>query len=421
MTAPFIGPMPYAPVPEQPTFYGQRVDWTAFDVPRIWEIVAAEDDPQGWEQVDGFRGLAELLVDHHRRLRVQHFNLTQAWQSPAALGVLNHLERFAESLLSDANCAQSTAYALHGIMETYAEAHNKVERIHSQWNNVTTDWVPEWWDEAAKDLNAEAQAIMVKTDEAIRDHRRRILAPELYDLSVDQHSRAIGIGSGGDVTSGEAVPVPPVPGYEPWLDRAPHGPMLTSSPNHISLVPAIPGQPVSMLPVPPGNLYAPHGGIYVLPGPGVTRNGFLVPMPQSRDRFNPSYRNSPSTGRGSPIVGPGGVVGSVGNPSWRSTASNVLSGREMGILPLSPIASPSVIQSRNGNSLYRRAANTVWPTNVGGPAVIDNSQNEDSCPGRTNADQEEAFKQWFAELAYPWRFQSRGADEPHIILRKISG
>jgi hypothetical protein len=61
-----------------------------------------------------------------------------------------------------------------------------------------------------------------------------------------------------------------VPGYDP----APPATLPQS-------VPAVPGSPISLLPVPPGNPHAPDGGAYVLPGPGIGPGGWIYPRPGS--------------------------------------------------------------------------------------------------------------------------------------------
>lgn len=412
MTDPFIGPLPYAETPEQPRFGGRCVAWTAFDVPRIWDILAEEDNPRGWEQIIGFRQLAELLVDHHRRMKTQHHNLSQAWQSPAAEQMLLRVDGLCRSLLSDANCAASTAYGLHGIMTTYADARVKVAGLYQEWNRVTTDWVPEWWDRAAEELNTKAQAIMEQTDVAVGDHRTRILAPELpYE---DRDRPDIDTDSGpGDASAGLHTPIPPVPGHMPYTDSGITGPELASS--GVAYVPAMPGQPVSMLPIQPGSHQAPHGGAYILPGPGVGRGGYVVPMP-APGGVSAAGRGGIGAGRGGGNApgryGPAGLP-----PGARPIIPGGAPGSGMGMMPM-PFGAPPPNNSGSGGALYRRP-NTVWPASQGVPPVIEGIPDDTVIPDQPSEKQEDAFKEWFAELAYPWRSENKGGSEPHIVLRKV--
>ncbi|HCU52333.1 MAG TPA: hypothetical protein DGG94_21485 [Micromonosporaceae bacterium] len=367
-------------------------------MPRLWDVVRPENDKLGWEQVTGFRHLADLLVDHYRRLRSQHDRLYSAWQSPAAEVVLSRVDGYAKALLSDAHCAATTATALDAIMATYANAQKEMEPLVKEWNNVTTDWKPEWWDHAAEKLNSEGQDLMRHTDDAVRDHRSKIIIPRVharggFDIGTSISSEPL---EGGE-ESGSTVrfAVPPVPGHHP-LSSSGGGAELSGMP---SLVPAVPGQPVSMLPIPPGSPHAPYGGAYILPGPGVGRGGYIVPMP------HPSY--GPGGGRGSlyaPGASPwaGGIAGASGGT---------------GFLPMA-LGSPQSAGGGQGSAGQRRSANTLWEMEKGVQPVIEGVCDDQFIPDLPSQKQEEDFKEWFAELAYPWRTEKGAGSEPQIILRR---
>lgn len=397
MSSPFIGPLPYAEIPAQPRFSAWCLDWTAYDVPRIWDIVREEDSPRGWEQISGFRQLSQLLVDHYRRLLSQHFDLSQAWQSPAAEAVLSRVDSFAQSLLSDANCAMTTAHALDRIMTTYADARVQVSALEQEWNRITTDWVPEWWDDAAIELNTKAQAIMEQTDAAVRDHRTNIIIPRTYLESEDPGTS---IETGHTSDNKERWPqaqtrVPPLPGYQPVSMPGRGGAELASMPGAPGYVPAVPGQPVSMLPIPPGSQLAPYGGAYILPGPGIGRAGYAVPMPHA----------------------PRGSGGGYGGPGGRLSTSSTAGGSGMGLMPMS-IGSPSLNNNMQG-SLYRRSPDTAWHVEKGVPPIIEGIADDEFVLDQPSEKQEEAFKEWFAELAHPWRSEDKNGSEPHVVLRKV--
>jgi uncharacterized protein YukE len=390
-----IGPLPYPDLPEQPRFFAWCTEWTAYDVPRLWDIVRLEDDQLGWEQIKGFSQLSDLLTDQYRRLRAQWTSLSDAWQGPAADAVLSRLDTFSVALLSDAHCAATTATALHGIMSTYADARAKVGRLSDHWNNVTSDWIPEWWDQAAAELNTEGAHIMREADQAVRDHRFGIIIPSQSEGQIFHPLMTSDSDDPTGRSSGTVVPATPghmpaaMPGGEHQSEGGVGGGLeLADMP---SQTPASPGQPVSMLPIPPGSPYAPNGGAYILPGPGVGRGGYIVPTP----------------GRGS--------FGGGGSPALRGTNfNNGSNGTNMMPVPMSGATAPR----QNSGVLYRRSANYVWHVEKGVPPIIEPIDDDTVIPNQPSPQQEEAFKEWFAELAYPWR--AGAANEPQVILRRVA-
>ncbi len=390
MSQPFIGPLPYPDLPLQPTFDTWCTTWTSYDVPRIWDIVRLENDSLGWAQVLGFRQLSDLLVDQYRRLRTQRNNLADAWRAPAADVFLSRLDSFSLGLLSDANCAATTASALNGIMTTYADARKQISALSERWDRVTTDLVPEWWDQAAADLNTQAAQIMYKTDEAVRDHRTRIIIPAQAWSSQDSpaSTNAAQIHQQPNRST-----IPPIPGrfststtYRPATQ--PHeelGPALAGTPTAVQ---AVPSEPVSMLPIPPGSPYAPGGGAYILPGRGVGTGGYIVPMVPRTTTRSPTSTWAGSSNGGAP--GPGAV----------------------GMMP-------PARRKEGSSSAYRRRSNYVWQVAQGVPPVIEPAEADLVIPRRSTVEQEDAFQHWFAELAHPWRTQANSS-EPEIVIRRVA-
>ncbi|HZM78415.1 MAG TPA: hypothetical protein VFC19_22035 [Candidatus Limnocylindrales bacterium] len=231
--------------------------WEAYDVPRLWDAVDLEDDPLGWDQVIGVRRAAELLTGHSETLRAKRENVAQAWQGPTAALMLSRLDSLITSISRDAASLTVAARGLHGIMTALAAARKKIQPLVLRWDEVTGDWIPEFWDEVAAELNDQARTAMLVAAAEVRDHASRLGPPSVPFESTT------------------AVP-PPLPGYSPTTSDSPRaGAWLAGMPRP---VPAMPGHPVSMLPIPPGNPYAPGGGAYLLPGPGVGPHGFIVPM-----------------------------------------------------------------------------------------------------------------------------------------------
>jgi hypothetical protein len=168
--------------------------------------------------------------------------------------MLSRLDNLITSVARDAASLTVAARGLHGIMTSLAGARKKIQPLAARWEEVTGDWIPEFWDEVAAELNDQARTAMLVAAAEVRDHASRLGRPsELHPATGTN-------------------PPPPLPGYRPTTSD---NPRLAGMPRP---VPAIPPHPVSMLPIPPGNPYAPDGGAYLLPGPGVGPHGFIVPV-----------------------------------------------------------------------------------------------------------------------------------------------
>jgi hypothetical protein len=403
--------LPSRELPRQPHYDAWCTAWDAYDVPRIWDSVAEEDDAVGWGQVNGFRNMADELAKSYEDLRRSRETLAAAWQSPAAAAMLARIDHFTESLLLDARCAATTATALDGIMDTLAKARMNVVILKRRWDSVTSDWIPEFWDNAAADLNEQAAVIMSDADQAIRDYRTQIITPDTARGVRQEELSAQLPGDPLDASaSSGGKKIPPIPGYSPVGTanssrdaQAPADPELAGMPRPVY---ASPGEPVSMLPVPPGNPHAPYGGAYILPGPGVGRSGYLVPMP-----------GNGSSGRATPIQNGqwGAGRSAMGRPSM--IGGGALSGG--GLMPMAMGSVPPASGQSQGGRDQKGKADTTWEVERGVPPVIEGIATDAYIPGLPSAQQEDAFKDWFAELAYPWQSQStRDSGQPHIVIRK---
>ncbi|MBV1855290.1 hypothetical protein [Catellatospora tritici] len=366
----------------QPEIQAVCTFWGAFDVPRMWDSVRTEDDPLAWKQAQGWESLGQLLAEHHDRLVRMRNSLIDVWdpeRSPAADEFFSFLDRLILAMRENAYAAVGTARGLDGVLSALKTAKEQVAPLKEQWDSVTSDWLPEWWDHAAEKLNDQARQAMTDAEVAVADHRRRIIVPQIYDYHEAQSGpeKEVDEGDGGDKgqRTGGPTPVrvsrpsgpPPVPGYDPVT---PGGPDLEALPPP---VPAVPGSPVSVLPVPPGNPYAPGGGAYVLPGPGVGQGGWIAPMP---------------------VPGATGFAQSAGG-SGRGAAS-------AGMMPFaSPVGGPSPQGGRGSGRAGRR--DMLWHVEQGVPAVIEGLPPA-SVPATRDevAAQDEAFVDWFADVATPW-------------------
>jgi hypothetical protein len=306
---------------------------------------------------------------------------------------------YGQALLTDSACARQTGYALDRTVSALEKARDQIHPLTAQWETITHDWVPEWWDHAAEDLNRRARDIMRESDAAIAAAREYIAAPQPLNVTFGSSPKPIiedsRSPSGSESTAadgqGPMTSVPPVPGYDP-LTRITGTPGLATLPGAPQIVPAVPGQPVSMLPIAPGSPFAPFGGAYILPGPGIGPRGYVVPMP-------------PNPGIGRVTMGSQGSM-----PSTASGAAGA-----SGMMPV-PVAGGQGPGSAHA-PIYRRP-NVTWEVGKGVPPVI-RVEHDDLVPDRPSLKQEEEFRDWFSDLAYPWRANFKDSEGAQITVRTV--
>lgn len=405
MTDRFIGPITKGSVPAQPTWTASwPADWNAFDVPRMWSMVEHEGRDAAWEQVKGFRFLADFLDEQYRVWRSQRDRIAGAWQSPAGTGFLRILDTYGSDLLSDAACARQTSHAWNRTVQALDDARKQMGPVNKQWSEITSEYMPWSWDDRADELNRKARQIMIETDSAVAAARPYIARPVLTHLQIEKEKvideeNDSSVGASflfGAATGGARPLVPPMPGYEPvaGIKTAPQLATATlpqlpqGAPRFLE---AVPGTPVSMLPIPPGNIYSPFGGAYILPGPGVGRGGYVVPMPQPR-------------GVGPRTLQPPIATGSAGT-----------AGMAAGMMPM-PMAGGQSGSAGQG-ALYRRP-NIAWQVGKGVPPVIKVDQDE-FVLGQPTVKQEEEFRDWFTDLAYPWRAEFKSSEGAQVTIRTV--
>jgi hypothetical protein len=68
-------------------------------------------------------------------------------------------------------------------------------------------------------------------------------------------------------------------------------------------------------------------------------------------------------------------------------------------------------------ALYRRA-NITWQVEKGVPPVIKVDQDE-FVPDQPTPKQEEEFRDWFSDLAYPWRAEFKSGEGAHVTVRSV--
>lgn len=366
----------------QPEFAAPYTDWDVFDVPRIWDSVRGEDDPAAWAQVIGWTNLSQALDEQHKRLLQLRTALAAGWDpgaSPAAAAFLRVVDGLLQALREDACAHASTANGLHGVLTALKNAKAEIRQLKLDWDYITTDKKPESWARDAARLNYRARAVMIESEKAVKDHRAQILIPPQYEY---RGSTFVGTPAPDPKAAPKAAssteltmrvkrsgPPPPVPGTDP---TGANGPVLSgSSPP----APVVPGSPVSVLPIPPGNPYAPGGGAYVLPGPGVGRGGWIVPMPEQM--------------LGAAATRPGNVGGGV-----HGAAGGV------GMLPMTMGAGGG--RSGGGGSRSGRPGDLVWEVGEGVPPVIGEVVQPEQFNAQKRDTLDASFAEWFKGVATPW-------------------
>ncbi|GIG04521.1 hypothetical protein Cco03nite_12210 [Catellatospora coxensis] len=379
-----------------------RTNWVAVDPPRVWDMLRHEDDELGWEQVKGLRAMASLLMAQADKLTRQRDTLARMWpadQSQAAAMALRRLDILIASMRQDSEDAIQNALAIDGIMAATAKAKREVHKIVQAWELTTNDGGPEWWDREATRLSYLTEQTMDATERAIREHRSQIVSPAPQSIQTSAGLEApppppppTTSTTTRDSTVGPPRPralivPPPVPGRPPFIEPLPSdtGPDLQG---YIPPAPALPGQPVSMLPISPGSPYAPYGGAYVLPGPGVGQNGYVVALPPAGS----------------------GAAATVYTPPRTSSAGMP------GMMPI-PMGGPGQT-TQSGDGAYRRTANTRWEIAYGvSPVIQPGHSTETREPSAQET--EETFRQWFTQSAMPWRLDSEPmAQAPIVTIRR---
>jgi hypothetical protein len=355
------------------------------------------------DQILGFLYLADLLDQQYRGWKIRRDQVFQAWDSPAGQQFLLKLDQYGNDLLVDAACARQTAHALDRTVEALTKAQKEVAPLVDRWDQVTARDDPGQWNAVAEDLNKQAWRVMVEADKAVAAARPYFAAPDLLNHGIDPKDYSVivddvpGTQPPGSSTTktespafGSVTKVPPVPGYEPLVGtRA--TPELSAATGAPQFLAAVPGQPVSMLPIPPGNVFAPFGGAYILPGPGVGKGGYVVPIPQhpmTAPRVMPSPGLSPQTAGG---------------------------GVAAGMMPM-PMSGG---QGGGGShaALYRRPS-VKWQGATGVPPVIKVDQDE-FVLNQPSPTQDAEFREWFTDMAYPWRAEFKNSEGAHVTIRTV--
>lgn len=356
---------------------GWCTNWDAYNTPAIWQMIAGEDDPRGWRQVNAWGNFEQAVTAQRRRLIACRKSLVEKWppeSSEASRAFVQQLDALIQSMDASLAAASSTARALSGIMLALADAKREIEPIKNEYDEKSSDLILRSWDDAEDELDQRARAVMSRAERAVRDYTPMIKSPLPYRLRTGQDTSAPfdpnrpgrgGSGSGGGPGLDAAIPPvphdPPAhrPGTEPvtpggreWVATPPvtegaggAGPGLAAGPPVAPGLPGGPGGPGTVSPVsglggaggpagpgggalPPGGVIAPGapGGVPTLPaaGRGAGRAGGARPGSAGTGRAGGARAMSAGgVIGGAPAVPPGAGAGAAGRGARGRSAPGV--------------------------------------------------------------------------------------------------
>lgn len=310
------------------TVTGWCTNWSAYNTPRLWAMVAQEDDPEAWRQVSALGSLASTVDDQRSRLITARDALAEAWPpetNPAAQAFITQINVLLRNMDSTRSAADRSAQALGSILDALRKAKNNIEPLYQQYLDKTNDLVPGWWDHAEDELDEKARGHMMDAERQVEDYVREITPPAKYQLGATAET---GAGKKGfsDPRMGDPYvanpnssnhfpvphdPPPPLPGHHAIVPVGSH----TTSPSGPGLA-----------------------GVIDSPPPGISPGSPVAgPMPAA-----PSIQ--PSTVGGFPPVGMGG-------PSARPVGGRMSFGRGMPRgLPSGPVIGQTPLGRPAGTS-----------------------------------------------------------------------
>lgn len=270
------------------TRYGSWcTNWSAYDVPRLWEMVAGEDSGEAWAQVSVWWRLSQALHEQRRRLGAVRDALVDAWppeHSEASRRFVEILDGLTGSMSQAGYAAGSTAYGLAGILRALAEAKAQLGPLYEQWRARSADLVPGWLDGAEEELNEQARQVMARAELEVAEFTELLKPLPEFELDLRRSAHDPDQRAGQHISYAQPNPAnvppvphsppPPLPGVEPLL---PDGPVLAGAPPS---------------PVAPGRVDPGQAGVPVVAGGAGSGGGsWLVTTPRGR------------------VLSPGGVIG----------------------------------------------------------------------------------------------------------------
>ncbi|MFI7597287.1 hypothetical protein [Actinoplanes sp. NPDC049681] len=298
--------------------------WQSYNTPRLWAMVADEDDPEAWRQVAAWGEIAGSVKDQRNLLLKARESLVAAWppeDNKSSAAFVEELDTLIARMDTARTDADDTATGLANILEALRQAKNAIQPIYEEYKEKNDDLVPSWWDNAEDDLDEKARAHMITAEGIVQDNVARLKVPAPYKLEPSEpewgeppqppkhHSgltTGSGVGSAGGGGTGSVRvphdPVPPLPGHEPTIPDGGAGPVTSPISPGADSGAGVSGPGLAGVITPPGIAppgvtppVAPPPGTPGLPGTGGLPGGGIVP---------PAVLPSPG-----PIGGGGGLGG----------------------------------------------------------------------------------------------------------------
>ncbi|WP_117212198.1 hypothetical protein [Allorhizocola rhizosphaerae] len=348
-----------------------ELDWRAYDVPRIWSILEAEDTEKASQMGMAFNLAAQYVRNASDDLTRAAGMLAEAWTGTEAADAANaQLREVIQAFQRDEEAHAAAAYDIDRIVNRIAETKTRVQPIMERWMglaDVAMDptlgpMFTEIIDSEAKQADAEARNQMFQMEQDL-SAQQVTSVPEYRPTSPPTLEQVQKTGLPVDQADLKTdmlyQPPPPLPGVAPVVGE------LTDSPRLAGIVPrAVAGGdgPGSMVPLSPGHPMAPNGGAYVL------GSGTVVSRPTSTPAADAAASARPV---GAGMMGMGGMIGGMGAPGGGA-----------------------------GGAAGSGKADTEWEIMRGVGPVIGLSQTAPPSKARGSL---EDFDGWYAALAMPWK------------------
>lgn len=369
-------------------------DWTRYDVPTIASFLN-EDLGTSWSQVLAWEQTFSLLNGHSSRLSLARDSLAESWppdQSPASSAFMANVDQMVSSMADTADAAIINRDALMGVLSALESARVSVDQLHDKWHFYTDQEainstphmlqvrLPDNW---RQKLNAEAQATMAATDQAIFESTQKMVVPSTT-VPVETYRPIPGPGSA------------PSAGPPQISSRSQNG-------SGTYLNQTLSGQGASAREA-PGGIPTTSTPI-VLPQP--TDSSAQPPLPVPSENVPPGGEIRMPTDVGSAIIGAGlstlpiglkqvatrppASAGSIEADISRRTAdeSTVTGGSNSQEGPLGAPIAPGVMRPGEGQHTIRARKTTKWHVPVGVIGLIvpvDPEQDFDLGPGVIGVD-----------------------------------
>lgn len=179
-------------------FLSVCMNWTAYDVPTLWAMLAPEQDGTNREQASAWLRTFEMLDAHHANLQTLRDEIAERWppgSSGASVALLERLDALLTSTRASADAARRNTTALDLLTDALMEAKAKIQPLQAQW-----DTAPPGQRIA---LTTQARAIMSQADNRVIEHASLLTVPPGYEIPTVKWSSVTPDtpGASGDETS----------------------------------------------------------------------------------------------------------------------------------------------------------------------------------------------------------------------------